>query len=65
MMVLDIVATLEGVATATLGGVAGTTLGDVGLGEWGIGLARHNCGEFMNGVKMFQLGSGCSWDCTS
>jgi hypothetical protein len=31
VMVLDIVATLGGVAIATLGGVAGTTLGYVGL----------------------------------
>jgi hypothetical protein len=30
VMVLDIMATLGGAATATLGGVAGITLGDVG-----------------------------------
>jgi hypothetical protein len=30
VMVLDVVATLRGAATATLGGVAGTTIGDVG-----------------------------------
>jgi hypothetical protein len=64
VMVLDVMATLKGVAPATLGGVAGTTLGDVGLG-WGIGLARHNGGELTNGIEMFQFGSGLSWDCTS
>jgi hypothetical protein len=30
MMVLDVMTTLRGAATATLEGVAGTTLGDVG-----------------------------------
>jgi hypothetical protein len=32
---------------------------------WGIGLASHDGGELPNGIKMFQLGSGRSWDCTS
>jgi hypothetical protein len=36
VMMLDVVATLRGAATATLGGVAGTILGDVrlGVGHW-------------------------------
>ncbi len=66
VMVLDVVATLRGAATGTLGGVAGTTLGDVGLGGGGvlgrpdmIVVSRKNC------VKMFQLGGGHIWDCTS
>jgi hypothetical protein len=37
VMVLDVVATLEGAVPATLGGVAGTTLGDVGLGGGALG----------------------------
>ncbi len=37
VMVLDVVATLGGAATATLGGVAGTTLRDVGSGGGALG----------------------------
>jgi hypothetical protein len=37
VMVLEIVATLGGAATATLGGVAGTTLRDVGSGGGALG----------------------------
>jgi hypothetical protein len=58
------VATLRGAEIVTLRGAACTTLGDVGLGGWGIGLARYNGDELMNGITTFQLGSGCSWDCT-
>jgi hypothetical protein len=37
MMVLDIMATLRGAATAILEGVEGTTLGDVGSGGGALG----------------------------
>ncbi len=66
VMMLDVVVTLGGAATATLGGVAVTTLEDVGSGGGAInGLARHNGGELTNGIKMFQLGSSRSLNCTS
>ncbi len=35
------------------------------IGGWGIDLARHSGGELMNGINMFQRGSGRSWDCMS
>jgi hypothetical protein len=37
VMVLDVMATLGGAATATLGGAAGATLGDVGSGGGALG----------------------------
>jgi hypothetical protein len=37
VMLLDVVATLRGAATATLGGVEGTTFRDVGLGGGALG----------------------------
>jgi hypothetical protein len=64
VMVLDVVATLGGAAIATLRGVAGTTLEDVGLGGGALA-GQNNGGELTNGVEMFKLGSGRSWDCTS
>ncbi len=37
VIVLDVMVTLRGAATATLGGLAGTTLGDVGSGGRALG----------------------------
>ncbi len=55
VMVLHIVATLRGAATATLGGVAGTTLGDVGSGGGALGWPDIIMVSLLMALRCFSL----------